>query len=317
MHLYILRRVWQSIPVVIGVTLLVFLMMHMMPVDIVRMMLTEHQAGTLPTASGSITDDQIEELRVRLGLHRPIPVQYLAWLWDVLKGDLGVSWRTGRAVSNMIRNNARATVELGVSSLLLGIAFGIPLGILAAVKQNSWWDSGATVFSVIGISMPSFWKGLMLLWLFGLVLGWFPSMGSGTWRHLVLPALTLGIGGMALITRLTRGSMVEVLRQDYVTTARSKGLSERVVTYKHGLRNALIPVITIVGLSLGRMLSGAVIVENVFGRPGLGRIAVQAIWDRDFPVVQATVLILAIAFILGNLLTDIAYGFVDPRIRYD
>ncbi len=316
MRQYIIRRILLVIPVLLGVSLLVFLALHLMPVDPVRMMLTEHRAGTAPTTEGTVTEEQMDILRKQLGLDQPLYVQFARFVGNVLRGDLGTSWRTKRAVSTMIIRNAPYTIQLSLAGLFVAVVMGVTLGTVAAVKERTWFDTGTMGVAVIGVSMPSFWKGLMLMMIFGHMLRWFPPVGVGTWRHLVLPAVTMGIGGAALMARMTRSSMVEVLRQDYIVTARSKGLSERVVTYKHALRNALIPVITIIGLSLGGMLGGSVVLENVFGRPGLGRIAVDAIWEKDFPVVQATVLVMATAYVLANLLVDLFYGFLDPRIRY-
>ncbi len=216
----------------------------------------------------------------------------------------------------MIAANAKDTIELSLAGLVISVVLGVGLGTIAAVKQNSLADTLSMILAVGGVCAPSFWLGLMLMLIFALWLGWFPPIGVGTWKHLVLPAVTLGIGGAALVARLTRASMVEVLRQEYVTTARAKGLSERIVVAKHALRNALIPVVTVVGLSLGHMLSGSLITENVFGRPGLGRVAVDAIWEKDYPVVQTTVLMIAVSYVVANLVVDVVNGLIDPRIRY-
>ncbi|MDP2857293.1 MAG: ABC transporter permease [Bacillota bacterium] len=316
MRQYINRRLLLSILVLLGVSLLVFLVLHFMPVDPVRELLMQHQTGTAPTTEGTISDAQIAELRKQMGLDQPLYIQFARFVWNALHGDFGQSWRNKRAVITMIAKNAPDTIELSLAGLAISITLGVVLGTVAAVKQNTAFDTVSMILAVGGVCAPSFWLGLMLMMVFGLKLGWFPPIGSGTWRHLVLPAVTMGLGGAALVARLTRANMVEVLRMEYITTARSKGLSERIVVAKHALRNAMIPVVTVVGLSLGHMLGGSVIIENVFGRPGLGRIAVDAIWEKDYPVVQTTVLMMAISYVIANLLVDILYGTLDPRIRY-
>jgi ABC-type dipeptide/oligopeptide/nickel transport system permease component len=317
MRQYIIRRLLLSVLVLLGVSLLVFLVLHFMPVDPVRELLMQHQTGTAPTTEGTISDQQIAELRKQMGLDQPLLVQFARFIWNALHGDFGQSWRTKRSVLTMIVKNAPDTIQLSLAGMVISVTLGLVFGTIAAVKQNTAFDTVAMVLAVGGVCAPGFWLGLMLMLVFGLRLGWLPPIGSGTWRHLVLPAMTMGIGGAALVARLTRANMVEVLRQEYITTARSKGLSERIVVAKHALRNAMIPVVTVVGLSLGHMLGGSVIIENVFGRPGLGGLAVSAIWEKDYPVVQTTVLMMAISYVAANLLVDIVYGMLDPRIRYN
>jgi len=317
MRQYIIRRLLLSVLVLLGVSLLVFLVLHFMPVDPVRELLMQHQTGTAPTTEGTISDEQIAELRKQMGLDQPLYIQFARFVWNALHGDFGQSWRNKRQVLTMIIANAPDTIELSLAGMAISVTLGVVLGTVAAVKQNTAFDTIAMILAVGGVCAPGFWLGLMLMMVFGLKLGWLPPIGSGTWRHLVLPAVTMGIGGAALVARLTRANMVEVLRQEYITTARSKGLSERIVVAKHALRNAMIPVVTVVGLSLGHMLGGSVIIENVFGRPGLGGLAVDAIWEKDYPVVQTTVLMMAISYVIANLLVDILYGTLDPRIRYN
>ena len=308
MNNYVIQRLAQVVPTIIGVTFFVFLTMSLLPGDPVRIAIERGMVHA--------TDEQIEQQRQRLGLDRPFIVQYGLWMGRVVQGDLGISFHTGRRVRDLVANNIMATVELGLVSIIFAIVTGVPLGVFSALRRGTWWDTGATIIAVAGVSIPNFWLGLLLIWFFGLTLGWLPSFGLGTWQHLVLPAVTLGTGSMAIIARLTRSSLVEILQQDYITTAHAKGLRKRTVAYKHALGNALIPVVTIIALSLGTMLSGTIIVENVFGRPGLGRLAVEGLIDRDYPIVQATVLVLGLTVVVANLLADLTYAVIDPRIRY-
>jgi peptide/nickel transport system permease protein len=317
MRRYVVRRLFLAIPVLLGVSLLVFLVLHFLPVDPVRELIMQHQTGTAPTIESALTDQQIVELRHQMGLDQPLYVQFFTYIWKALHGDFGTSWRTKRLVITMIAANAPYTIELSLAGLFISVVLGVLFGVIAAVREHTWIDTISMIFAVIGVCAPSFWLGLMLMLVFGLNLGWFPPIGAGTWRHLVLPAATMGIGGAALVARLTRSSLVEVLRQDYILTARSKGLSERIVVFKHAMRNAMIPVVTVIGLSLGHMLGGSVIVENVFGRPGLGRIAVDAINEKDYPIVQTTVLMMAVSYVAANIIVDMCYGLLDPRIRYN
>ena len=313
---YIIRKLLLAVPVLLGVSLLVFLVLHFLPVDPVRELVMQHQTGTAPSVEGAMTDAEIEVLRHQMGLDRPLYIQFGKFVWNALHGDFGISWRTKRSVMTMIAKNAPFTIELSLAGMAISIVLGVLLWVIAAVKEHTWIDTFSMIVAVGGVCAPSFWMGLMLMLLFGLKLGWLPPIGAGTWKHLVLPAFTMGIGGAAMVARLTRSSLLEVLRQEYIVTARSKGLAERMVVYKHAMRNAMIPVITVVGLSLGHMLGGSVIVENVFGRPGLGRIAVDAISEKDYPVVQTTVLMMAVSYVIANLLVDMCYGLLDPRIRY-
>jgi len=251
-----------------------------------------------------------------MGLDDPLHVQYLRFLRKALQGDLGRSLRTNRPVSEMLWEQLPATVELAVASMGLAVVLGGIFGLISALRQNSWIDSLSMALSLIGWSMPSFWLGLLLILIFALHLDWLPITGHGGLARLVLPALTLALGTSGLIARLVRSAVLEVLRMDYVTTARAKGLAERLVISRHVLKNALIPVVTMVGLQFGRLLSGTVIIETVFARQGIGRVTVDAILTRDMPLVQGAVLFFAVIYVLSNLAVDMSYAFIDPRIRY-
>lgn len=303
---YIARRILITFPVVIGVTIITFSIMHLAPGDPARIML-----GVLAS------DEAVAELRSALDLDRPIPVQYISWLTRVVRGDFGHSIQTRRPVLQTIWSRLPATLELTFAAMILSLLIAIPAGIISATRQNSAFDYGSMAGALFGVSMANFWLGLMLMLVFGLHLGWLPISGRGGLSHLILPAITLGTGMAALIARLVRSSMLEVIRLDYIRTARAKGLMERSVIYKHALRNALIPVTTVVALRLPMLFSGAVVTETIFAWPGMGRLLVTAIFERDFPVVQGTVLILALIVILANLLADIAYAYIDPRIKYE
>jgi peptide/nickel transport system permease protein len=302
---YLLTRIASTVPVLFGVSVLVFMMLHLVPGDPVRMMLSEFQT----------TPQQVALLRSQLHLDEPLPQQYGRFVVNALRGDLGISIRSKRPVRNEIGENLGATMQLAAAALLIAAGIGVPLGIIAAIKQHSWLDIGPMFLALAGVSMPSFWLGLLLIFLFSLRLGWFPATGGGDLKHLFLPALTLGLGASAIVARLTRSSMLEVLRQDYMTTARAKGLRELNVVLRHGLKNALIPVVTIFGLQFGSLLAGAVVVETVFARPGIGRLIVSSILAKDFPMVQGIILFTATAYVVANLLVDLAYGLLDPRIR--
>jgi peptide/nickel transport system permease protein/oligopeptide transport system permease protein len=304
--IYLARRVLAVVPVLFGVTLAVFSMLFLVPGDPVKMMLAEFVTNP----------DQVERMRAELHLDEPIVVQYGRFVGGALRGDLGTSIRSRRPVTTEIGENVASTMQLALASMAVAVAIGVPLGLLAALWRNSWLDVGAMVVALLGVSMPSFWLGLLLILVFSLHLAWFPATGGGDLAHLVLPALTLGTIASAIIARLTRSSMLEVLGQDYVRTAQAKGLAWWGVVVRHALKNALIPVITIFGLQFGNLLAGAVIVETVFSRPGLGRLIVGGILSKDFPLVQGTVLVVATSYVLINVLVDVAYAVVDPRIRY-
>jgi peptide/nickel transport system permease protein len=304
---WILRRVLAVVPVLFGVTLAVFSMLFLVPGDPVKMMLAEFVTNP----------DQVAQMRAQLHLDEPILQQYGRFVVNAARGDLGTSIRSRRPVTTEIGENVASTAQLAVAAMLVAVAVGVPLGLLAALSRNSWLDVASMGTALLGVSMPSFWLGLLLIFLFSLHLTWFPATGGGDLRHLVLPSITLGTIAAAIIARLTRSSMLEVLGQDYVRTARAKGLGGFGVVVRHALKNALIPIITIFGLQFGNLLAGAVIVETVFSRPGLGRLIVGGILSKDFPLVQGTVLFVATVYVLINLLVDVAYAYADPRIRLD
>jgi len=303
--IFVARRVLAVVPVLFGVTLAVFSMLFLVPGDPVKMMLAEFVTNP----------DQIAQMRVQLHLDEPILQQYGRFVGNAVRGDLGTSIRSRRPVATEIAENVGSTAQLALASMAVAIGLGIPLGLVAALGRNSWLDVAAMVVALLGVAMPSFWLGLLLIFGFSLHLGWFPATGGGDLHHLVLPAVTLGMIAAAIIARLTRSSMLEVLGQDYVRTARAKGLAWWGVVVRHALKNALIPIVTIFGLQFGNLLAGAVIVETVFSRPGLGRLVVGGILAKDFPLVQGAVLFVAVAYVLINVLVDVAYAFVDPRIR--
>ena len=303
------------LPVVLGVTFAVFLMLHLMPVDPVMMMITELSAGQAPVQPNEVTQERYDAVRHAMGLDRPLIAQYATFLARVARGDLGRSFQTHRGVWEMITANAPATGQLAVAGLGLAVVLGIGLGAVAALWRDTWLDVGVMAFSVAGLSMPSFWLGIMLILLIAVKLGLLPVVSTGGWQGLILPALALGLRAAAVIARLTRSSLVEILRLDYITTARAKGLTRARVVVKHALKNALLPVLTVVGLQFGNLLSGAVIIESVFGRPGLGSLAVGAILFKDFPLVQGTVLILAVSYVMVNLLVDLSYAWLDPTVH--
>jgi len=303
---YILSRLVQTIPVVLGVTVLVFSMLHLVPGDPVMVMFAE------TGASGR----QIEEVRERLGLNDPLPVQFFRYVSRAVKGDLGKSLWGERSVSEMIRDAFPSTLELTVAGMGLAVLLGLLFGILAALYHNSWMDNATMVLALAWVSMPGFWVGLLLIFAFSVRFRWFPIAGGGSLKQLVLPAVALGIRAAALIARMTRSALLEVMGEDYIRTARAKGLAERVVVARHGLKNALIPVITVVGLQFGSLLGGTVIIETVFARPGVGRIAVLALQSKDFPVAQGMVLFISLVYVFVNLVVDVLCAHVDPLIHY-
>ena len=312
MTTYILGRLAAGVPVLLGVSLLVSSMIFFLPGDPAQLMLTEMGGA----ASGQVTPEQYQNLRRELGLDEPFLVHYAKFLGKALQGDLGRSYQSRRAVLDAILEQLPAPIQLTFAGLGVAIVVGVLLGILAALKPNSIGDNLSMFFALAGVSLPEFWLALMLIFFFSFTLGWFPATGQGGIERLILPAFALGMRAAATIARLTRASMLEILNQDYITTARAKGLANRVVVIRHALKNALIPVVTIVGLQFGNLLAGAVIIETVFARQGVGRLAVDAIRMKDFPMVQGTVLFAATAYVLTNLLVDISYAWLDPRIRF-
>ncbi len=305
MQAYLARRLVLLVPTVFGVTLAAFLMLHLTPGDPVAIMLGEFASKS-----------EVARLRRDLGLDQPLPLQYLKFVERALRGDLGTSIRSRREVTAEIGDRISSTVGLTLAAMVLAVSVGVPIGVVAATTKHVMVDSAAMAFALLGLSMPTFWSGLLLILFFSLKLGWLPITESEGLRALVLPAVALAAPAAAVLARITRSSVLEVLRQEYIRTARSKGLVERLVVYRHALRNALIPILTIVGLQFGGLLAGAVIVESVFARPGLGRLAVAAILARDFPMVQGVVLVVATMYVFVNLSVDVMYGLLDPRIRY-
>jgi len=307
---YIIRRLLQSILVVIGVSILVFVILF--------------QTGdpTLLMASPDATKEDLEQLRHNLGFDRPIYIQYLDFASDAVRGDFGTSLRQGQPVFDLVIDRVPATLKLALTAFVLSVVISIPVGIISATKRNSLADNAVMGFSLLGQALPGFFLGIMLIYIFGGKLGWLPSYGQGdgslvsSIKHLILPAITLSTFSLARNARLVRSSLLEVLGLDFVRTARSKGLAERVVMYRHALKNALIPVVTIFGLEFGTLLGGAVITETVFAWPGIGRLVVLAIQQRDFPVVVGAVTVIAIVFVFINLAVDLLYGVIDPRVRY-
>jgi peptide/nickel transport system permease protein len=304
---YLIKRLLAAIPVLFGVSVVVFSMLHLVPGDPVKMMLSEFQTSP----------EQIARLRAQLHLDEPLPQQFGRFIWNALHGDLGYSVRSKRPVLMEIRDNLPSTAVLALAGMGIAVVMGVTLGVIAAVCQHSWFDTFSMLMALLGVSIPSFWLGLLLIFALSLRLGWLPATGGGDLWHLIMPAATLGLGAAAIIARLSRSCMLEVLRQEYITTARAKGLQEAWVILRHGLKNALIPVVTIVGLQLGQLLGGTVIIETVFARPGVGRLIVNGILEKDFPLVQGIVLVGATSYVLINLLVDMTYALLDPRIRYD
>ena len=301
---YVIKRLLALIPVILGVTLLVFMIMQLAPGDAAKLILGE-----------SATQEQVEELREEMGLNDPAVVQYGRYMLNFVQGDLGTSYSTKRPVAEEVFSRFPYTFNLSIVAGVVSILLAIPLGILAAVKQNTLFDNVSMIVSLIGVSMPIFWLALLLVLCFSLKLGWFPVQGAESWKSYVLPAISLGFMNMAAIARTTRSSMLETIRQDYIRTARAKGVSKRQVIVKHAFKNALIPTITVCGIQLGQLLGGSVLTETVFAWPGIGRLLVQSINARDVPMVLGCIIVMTVCFSIVNLLIDLLYGFVDPRIK--
>ncbi|MEA3493087.1 MAG: ABC transporter permease [Candidatus Margulisiibacteriota bacterium] len=319
MRKFIVRRLFQLIPLLIGVSLISFFVMHLAPGD--------------PTAlftDPNIDPSDLARIRANWGLDKPIIVQYFYWLGNAVRGDFGTSYTTGRPVISEVLERLPATLLLMIPSFIITFMITIPLGVISAVKKGGWFDNFVTVLSFAGMATPSFWLGLMLMLLFAVHLDWLPAVGmydpllKGGWvarwldvgRHMILPLTTMTILSLAGITRYQRASMLEVLNQDYIRTARAKGLPERIVIYKHALRNSLIPIVTILGLSLPGLFGGAFIIETIFAWPGMGRLGVMAVFQRNYPLIMGIVILSAMLIMLGNLFADLGYALVDPRIRY-
>jgi len=302
---YIIRRLLIMLPVLLGISIIIFTIVRVIPGDPGYIMAGPHA-----------TKDQVEQIRAQLGLNKHPVTQYFIFIKNLFRGDLGTSTRTGLPVMREIMARLPNTLLLALTSIMIATVFGVLTGIIAGVKQNSKFDYLSMLVALFGLSMPVFWLGLMLMLLFSIKLGWFPAVGADSFKHLILPAITLGANSTAIIARMTRSSMLEVIRLDYIRTARAKGLTEKLVISRHALKNALIPVVTVIGLQTGTLLGGAVLTEIVFAWPGIGRLMVEAILSRDYPVVQGVVLVVATMFIFVNLIVDILYSYLDPRIRY-
>lgn len=306
---YLVGRLVQLVPILLLISLIVFLILHALPGDPAQLMLAGAEGG-------AVSPERIAELQESMGLNDPLPVQYGRFVFGLMRGDLGSSIRLRAPVLDIILERLVFTVHLSLGGLVCALVIGLSTGILSALRPNGWFDFLSSFLAYIGMSMPLFWLGLVLIFVFAFQLRWFPPSGSEGIQRLVLPSLTLGFVSAGSISRLTRSSLVETLYEDYVRTARAKGLAHRLVVQRHALQNALIPVVTIVGLQFGGMLAGAVVTETVFSRPGLGRLVVQAILWKDYPLAQGIILFLALLFLTANLLVDISYAWLDPRIRY-
>ncbi|MEM7444491.1 MAG: nickel ABC transporter permease [Pseudomonadota bacterium] len=309
MRRYVLGRLLQLVPVLLLVSLIVFAVMRLLPGDPALLMLSGAEGG-------AITPERLNELREQMGLNEPLAAQYLNFVLGALQGDLGSSIRFQVPVTELILDRFGSTFELAVAGLFLAIVIGMPLGMIAAARQGGWIDSLCMTLSYIGSSMPVYWLGLLLVLVFSFTLHWFPSAGGGSFEALILPAFTLGLLSAGVLARLIRSSMLEVATEDYMRTARAKGLFPRLIIFRHGLKNAMIPVLTMMGLQFGALLAGTVVTETVFSRPGLGRLIVDSILSKDYPLVQGAILFLAVVYLLVNLAVDLAYALLDPRIRY-
>ena len=304
---YVIRRLIMAIPVLLGVSVLVWSMVYLTPGDPVEIM----SYGT------TMNLEQREQLRHVLGLDQPLYIQYGRFVLNAVQGNLGQSMFTKRAVLGELKDQLPSTIALTAAGMFVAIVIGFSFGIASALRPNSWLDALLMSVSFLGLSLPHFWLGLMLIFIFAVRLGWFPATGHGGLNRLVLPALALGWSFAAIIARLVRQCLLDVMRQEYVLVARAKGLRDRAVVWRHALKNMLIPVITILGLQVGNMLGGAVVIENVFARQGIGRLAVQALLRKDFPMVQGIVLLSALIYVILNILVDLSYAWLDPRIRYE
>ncbi|MEP6782047.1 MAG: nickel ABC transporter permease [Acidobacteriota bacterium] len=303
---YFVQRVLLAIPVLIGVATLVFSLIHLVPGDPAQAMMGD---GAAP--------QDVAELRKNLGLDQPLLTQYGSFLGHAIKGDLGVSFRTGQPVTQMVMERMPATAELAIAAMLVAIVIAIPLGVVAAVYRGSAVDYSAMTFALAGVSIPNFWLGPLLAIVFSVELGWLPVSGRGTFAHLVLPAISLGLALAAILARMTRASLLDELNELYVRAARARGVSRAAAITTHALRNSMVPLLTIIALQFGAVLTGAVITETIFAWPGIGRLLIQSIGFRDYPMVQGCILLIAVTYVTVNLITDLMYGVLDPRIRYE
>ncbi len=302
---FLLSRILSLLVVVFGVITLVFFLIHLVPGDPVQVMLGE---------TATLADQA--QLRKQLGLDQPLLTQWITYITQLLHGDLGYSLHSQEPILDILRQRLPATIELAIAGLLVAVIIAVPLGSLAALRKDTIYDQGAMVFSLLGVSIPNFWMGPLLIILFSLQLGWFPVSGREGWSSLVLPALTLGTALAAILARMVRSTLLEVLNEDYIRTARAKGLNEIAIVLHHALRNAALPIITILGLQLGTLLGGAVITETIFAWPGIGQLTIESIQQRDYPIVQTCVLLISLSYVLINTLTDLLYAWFDPRVRY-
>jgi len=303
---YVIRRIVMLIPVLFGVVLVSFSLLHLVPGDPAQIL-----AGEVATA------EDIARIRAEYGLDKPLAVQFGHFVWNAARGDLGKSIQSRHPVNELLFQRLTFTLQLALASILVASTIGLLAGIISSTRQYSVFDTASMLGALFGISMPIFWLGILLILVFAVKLHWLPSGGTGSLRYFILPAIALGSASAAVIARMTRASMLEVARQDYIRTARATGYAERVVIFRHALKNAMIPVLTVFGLEFGYMLGGAVLTETVFSLPGIGRLLVEGIFARDYPVVQGAMMLVATTFVLVNLLTDVMYAFFDPRIRYE
>lgn len=313
MFRFILRRIVLVVPVCLGISMLVFLLIHLVPGDPARVML-----------GLQATDAKVTEIHRQLGLDRPLPIQYVDWLGHLLRGDMGKSYLTGESVVGAVLGRMAATLTLTVAAFVISLLIAIPMGLISGTRPYTGFDYGAMVFTQLGVAIPEFWLGIMLILIFSSHIGWLPPSGyvsiaespAGWVRHLILPAFTVGVINAAVLTRFLRSSMLEIMHQDFIRTARAKGIAGRDVIMRHALKNALIPTVTVIGLQFAFMLGGVVVVEVIFAWPGVGRLALDAIYRRDYPMVQGAILAVALIFVLINLIVDMLYALLDPRIKY-
>lgn len=317
MRQYALKRIALIVPTVLLVTVIVFAVMRLIPGDPALVILSDGDA--------SFTQEELDALRKELGTDRPIPVQYIEWIGGLAKGDLGDSiWRTGRPVWDLLGPRVPRTLQLAVMAIIIAVVIAVPLGVLSAIKPDSPLDLISRVITLVGISLPTFFAGVLVVLLLSRGFGWLPPLGytelwEDPWtniRQMFLPALVLGFYDMAFIARVTRSSMMEIIREDYMRTARAKGLAEQVVLVRHGLKNAVLPILTISGWQFGRLFGGTVIIESIFRIPGIGTLLIETVFQRDFPTIQAIIVVVALSIVVINLLVDLLYGWLDPRIRY-